>query len=206
MKKILVLLVLVLLAACSNSNQEAIKADKKEKKQEERVLTTEEKKYIELIKNGQYGDVTSACIGFENDIQKNYYNIAVAFKSYSETENENFKNDPRKGESHYSSILDSLEKTSYIPKDLKSEVDKLKSNVKDQLESYTEKSDVYSRSTDSKGHRYVIIGMTEEEVLDILGKPQDINPTITSSGTSEQWVYPNGYIYLEDGIVDAIQD
>ncbi|WP_186430062.1 ankyrin repeat domain-containing protein [Clostridium sp. BSD9I1] len=51
------------------------------------------------------------------------------------------------------------------------------------------------------------IGMTADEILNSTwGKPKDINKTTTKYGTSEQWVYDLGkYIYLEDGIVTAIQ-
>lgn len=52
------------------------------------------------------------------------------------------------------------------------------------------------------------IGMTAQEVRDSKwGSPNDINKTTTKYGTTEQWVYKYyGYIYLDDGIVTAIQD
>lgn len=52
------------------------------------------------------------------------------------------------------------------------------------------------------------IGMTAEQVeASTWGKPKDINKTTYSWGVKEQWVYPNyRYIYLEDGIVTAIQE
>lgn len=52
------------------------------------------------------------------------------------------------------------------------------------------------------------IGMTAEQVeKSTWGKPKKINKTTYSWGVSEQWVYPNyRYIYLEDGIVTAIQE
>jgi hypothetical protein len=52
------------------------------------------------------------------------------------------------------------------------------------------------------------IGMTADQVLEtIWGKPKDINKTTTANGVNEQWVYGNGkYVYLEDGIVTAIQE
>ncbi|GAB6152947.1 hypothetical protein JCM17380_16970 [Desulfosporosinus burensis] len=52
------------------------------------------------------------------------------------------------------------------------------------------------------------IGMTANEVLNSRwGKPDKVNRTTTSYGVSEQWVYSSvGYVYLKDGIVDAIQD
>ncbi|OME54136.1 hypothetical protein BSK59_16280 [Paenibacillus odorifer] len=52
------------------------------------------------------------------------------------------------------------------------------------------------------------IGMTEEKVLlSNWGKPKDINRTTTKYGVDEQWVYSgNRYVYLEDGIVTAVQE
>lgn len=52
------------------------------------------------------------------------------------------------------------------------------------------------------------IGMTGEQVLiSSWGKPDKINRTTTATGNYEQWVYPNyKYIYLDNGIVTAIQE
>lgn len=52
------------------------------------------------------------------------------------------------------------------------------------------------------------IGMTAEQVeASTWGKPKDINKTTYSWGVKEQWVYSDyRYIYLEDGIVTAIQE
>nr|WP_305141595.1 hypothetical protein [uncultured Acetatifactor sp.] len=50
------------------------------------------------------------------------------------------------------------------------------------------------------------IGMTADEVLTSKwGYPKKKNITQTATSTSEQWVYDQGYIYLTDGIVTAIQ-
>lgn len=52
------------------------------------------------------------------------------------------------------------------------------------------------------------IGMTAEEVRtkSTWGNPEDINTTVTTGITYEQWCYPGfKYIYLENGIVTAIQ-
>lgn len=51
------------------------------------------------------------------------------------------------------------------------------------------------------------IGMTEAEVYaSTWGKPQKVNTTETAAGKREQWVYDGGYIYLDNGIVTAIQE
>lgn len=52
------------------------------------------------------------------------------------------------------------------------------------------------------------VGMTAEQVeASTWGKPNDINKTTTQYGVNEQWVYSTDkYIYLEDGVVTAIQE
>lgn len=52
------------------------------------------------------------------------------------------------------------------------------------------------------------IGMTAEEVRNSTwGEPSKINKTTTEYGVSEQWVYGGGkYVYLDDGVVTAIQE
>lgn len=52
------------------------------------------------------------------------------------------------------------------------------------------------------------IGMTADQIRSSSwGSPEDINKTTTEFGTSEQWVYPDyKYIYLDNGIVTAIQN
>lgn len=53
----------------------------------------------------------------------------------------------------------------------------------------------------------ISIGMTAQDVLQSSwGKPKKVNRTVTSSGTREQWIYGGGYIYIENGIVVAIQN
>jgi hypothetical protein len=54
----------------------------------------------------------------------------------------------------------------------------------------------------------VEIGMSSNEVLEILGEPETINKITTSQGIEEQWVYKykKMYIYFEDGIVTTIQE
>lgn len=50
------------------------------------------------------------------------------------------------------------------------------------------------------------IGMSATELKISLGTPQDVNRTINKYGTSEQWIYGDRYVYLENGIVTTIQD
>lgn len=53
--------------------------------------------------------------------------------------------------------------------------------------------------------RYAI-GMTKQMILDSIGNPKDINRTVGSWGSHEQWVYENFYIYFENGKVTSFQD
>jgi len=55
-----------------------------------------------------------------------------------------------------------------------------------------------------KAHK-VGIGMTADQVIQSVGKPQSVNRTTTAAGVNEQWVYGGGYVYLDNGIVTAVQ-
>lgn len=51
------------------------------------------------------------------------------------------------------------------------------------------------------------IGMTEDQVKAAWGNPSRINRTTTSYGVREQWVYNmSSYVYLDEGVVTAIQN
>jgi len=52
----------------------------------------------------------------------------------------------------------------------------------------------------------VTIGMTKQQVLSSWGRPSDINRTVWSSGTREQWVYNDSYLYFENGKLTSWQD
>lgn len=59
--------------------------------------------------------------------------------------------------------------------------------------------------------RTLTTGMTPEEVVLIYGKPADVNRSVGSWGTHEQWVYEvsetkNEYLYFENGKVTGWQD
>lgn len=76
-----------------------------------------------------------------------------------------------------------------------------------------EKSEIWVRTSDIIRPLYVKdtspkIGMTADEVRSSSwGSPQSINKTTTKFGVSEQWVYSGyKYIYLDNGIVTAIQE
>jgi hypothetical protein len=53
---------------------------------------------------------------------------------------------------------------------------------------------------------YVVVGMTDSEVVMVWGPPASKNVTITGSSTHEQWVYDlDRYVYFDNGVVTAIQ-
>lgn len=55
-------------------------------------------------------------------------------------------------------------------------------------------------------HR-IRIGFNRDQVRDAWGAPEDNNRTTTAAHQHEQWVYSSGrYVYLDDGVVTAIQD
>lgn len=56
-------------------------------------------------------------------------------------------------------------------------------------------------------NRKVKLGMTKEMCRESWGDPNDINKTIGSWGTHEQWVYSGGnYLYFENGKLTSIQN
>lgn len=50
------------------------------------------------------------------------------------------------------------------------------------------------------------IGMSKDACTLSLGEPDDINTSRGSWGVHEQWVYPNKYVYFENGKLSAIQE
>jgi len=56
--------------------------------------------------------------------------------------------------------------------------------------------------------RRIAIGMTNNMVIESIGKPDDINRTVGSWGVNEQWVYDvkGLYIYFKNGKVTSFQD
>ncbi|MCQ5364148.1 DUF2845 domain-containing protein [Anoxybacillus salavatliensis] len=210
--KIILLLILGLLVSCSNHSVKENKTEQASKqdvniKQEskKRELTEEEKHLISLFKQEKYDEISVECIGFENQTQKDFYNIAYAFRKYEEFKNKSYVKeiggydyDDEKGD--YREIISSLEKVSYIPLDIEKEVNELLEWAKSKYR-YISKAEIQKENAGK-----ISIGMTEEEVLERWGKPLDINKTITQNGISEQWVYPNNqYLYFEDGVLTSIQ-
>lgn len=54
----------------------------------------------------------------------------------------------------------------------------------------------------------VFIGMTKQQLIASWGRPSSVNRTTTAWSNSEQWVYGSfgPFVYLEDGVVTAVQN
>ena len=57
-----------------------------------------------------------------------------------------------------------------------------------------------------KNHQ-IWIGMTDEMARESIGSPIEINKTVYSLGTHEQWMYPNRkYLYFQNGVLTSWQE
>lgn len=54
--------------------------------------------------------------------------------------------------------------------------------------------------------KHIWIGMAKSMLLDSRGYPEDKNITTGEWGVHEQWVYRTKYVYVENGVVTALQD
>lgn len=55
-------------------------------------------------------------------------------------------------------------------------------------------------------NKEVFVGMSKEQAILSWGEPKDINRTVTSNGTSEQYIYGESYLYFKNNKLTAIQD
>lgn len=81
------------------------------------------------------------------------------------------------------------------------------------VDSFSADYDTYDSEENTESKYFPVgsdpeIGMSETDVkLSSWGNPDSINKTKTENGVHEQWVYGNGrYIYLDNGVVTAIQE
>jgi hypothetical protein len=51
----------------------------------------------------------------------------------------------------------------------------------------------------------VKVGMRETEVICSWGRPDHVNKTESRAGSSDQWVYERGYVYLRGGRVTSVR-
>lgn len=113
------------------------------------------------------------------------------------------------GEDNYASLkpkVDSIKnELSSYDGDFKQQISEFVNSFDQNYESFNHTN---SSTTEKENDSLPFIGMTEEKLLQTLwGKPKEINKTETKDGVSEQWVYEsNRYVYLDNGIVTAIQE
>ncbi|MCY7779104.1 hypothetical protein P9D47_05635 [Bacillus haynesii] len=227
MKRLLTLMfVVTVLTACSNPNkqpeeekavhQTKTTSNQKEKKIKTHKLTDKDKRFIQLIKDGEYDKVIKETSDLRNVFEKDYYFIASVYKKEKE-----LKETHSGTYDDYSYMSAMLDKVVYMENhnDLKIEQFKemndrrLKSAKKeqeilDEKERKEEKNEKLDAMNDRTANpKEVSIGMTTEEVLtEGWGRPIEINTTVTSNGKREQWVYKgNKYLYFEDGVLTSIQ-
>jgi len=81
----------------------------------------------------------------------------------------------------------------------------LKKNYKKNFYEELEKAVGYDKAFKIK-NGIIWMGMAQNEAILTLGKPKDINTTVTKYGTDEQWVYKNNtYLYFTDGVLKSWQ-
>jgi len=94
------------------------------------------------------------------------------------------------------------------------EIEKQQQKRANEIEKEIEKEENRKRSIISKygeNHGNLIlqnkiwIGMTQEMLLESLGKPQRINTTETATLIRNQFIFIGRYVYTENGIVTTIQ-
>jgi len=114
-----VVALMFLLAGCGTSADEKKEEKAQEKtttaskESETRELTDEDKKFIELLKNKEYQTIVDETLSLKSDAQVNFYFLANAFKAVPD----------------YSLSKTYLNKTKYIPEEIKDEVDALKADI-----------------------------------------------------------------------------
>ena len=62
------------------------------------------------------------------------------------------------------------------------------------------------KSIDGIADGIIFIGMKREHLLMSWGEPNDINQTVGSWGTHEQFVYGSQYVYVENGVITSWQN
>ena len=71
--------------------------------------------------------------------------------------------------------------------------------------------DAHPEEVEAIACRRIWVGMSEGMLRASWGSPETVNRTVTSSVVSEQWVYHrayphDAYVYVENGVVTALQD
>lgn len=99
----------------------------------------------------------------------------------------------------------------YAPKTTWTEADEAAFKEKQRAELERQRDKDRQREAARNAPYMPTIGMTEAEakmtkLVSTFCNPPTVNRTTTARGVREQWVCVNSYIYLENGIVTAVQD
>ncbi|WP_339169917.1 hypothetical protein MKX75_13135 [Paenibacillus sp. FSL R5-0341] len=182
------------------SREETIKTHK----QEDKIVAKEIKKKVSnLIKNRDYESVLDLII-LHTHLDKDIYNLYIFASAQLEREkgDEQSMIDyleliPMAYEGEYASLISDY-KLSIQPKDKWLAAERYISEIREKPIEEKERIMVYLPA----------IGMTAAEMrISSWGTPKKINKTTYEFGIHEQWVYSDyRYVYLEDGIVTAIQE
>lgn len=178
---------------------------KDSKKKVDEILREEEKVYkngILLIENNKLDDA----LGELTKVYSYKDSIVLSDYLYAKREYEDFlRKDTTTTATLISKCIDK------IPDDYQGDLSELilksKKNIKKEINEKKEEKEIKIYITRDKPR----IGMTKMEVeQSTWGYPYDINKTTTEYGVNEQWVYKvynnYKYVYLDDGIVTAIQE
>ena len=195
MRILLVLFLSIALIACSN-NQQAVNNEtiNIENNDTEEKLTLE---LIQLFKEKKYDEIISKTLKQNTELEKEFFNIAFAFKNIEIKTSTWFERD-------YEYALGKLNLIKNPPNEITEEINKTKMKIERNYVEYLMEKLYFPIGESQPVH----IGMTQVEVLKKgWGKPIDINRTTTANGVDEQWVYKNNhYLYFEDGILVTIQN
>lgn len=182
------------------SREETIKSHK----QEDKIVAKEIKKKVSnLIKIKDYESVIDLII-LHTHLDKDIHNLYIFASAQLEREkgDEESMIDyleliPMAYEGEYANLISDV-KLSIQPKDKWLEAERYISEIREKPIQEKERIVVYLPA----------IGMTAAEMrISSWGTPNKINKTTYEFGIHEQWVYSDyRYVYLEDGIVTAIQE
>lgn len=151
MKKVLflILFALLLLSACgtkdsaeeqtASEGNQAAETEQNTEEKNVRTPTEEDEKYTELLLERDYETVIKETISFDSESQKDFYNLASALKKHDEiTEKLAESAEPNYTDliSDYKVITRYINKSEYIPEEMKAEFDDLRKEAEEKAVEY----------------------------------------------------------------------
>lgn len=186
---IIVVIAIIVIAEHSNDSIE-IKATNNTELSEKNY-----QKAINLLKQNQWDEATTALI-FLHD---NNYKDAKTLYNYSQAKCSYQESDYSMADFYMKDIP-----STYVGP-FKEDILKFKQECSQKNEIAKKEEEEANKIT--PGCHKVYIGMTKSEAEISMGKPYDINRTVGSYGTHEQWCYNGGvYLYFDNGTLTSWQD